>query len=223
MRHFGLWLGLTVLVLLGVCCESGPVAPPAPPAGAAHGSISSTALCVRAIDGDTIELEDGTRVRLMGVDTPESVDPRKPVEHFGKEAAAYTASLVVGRRVTLVYDQNNAASQHRDRYGRLLAYVTLPDGSDLSRRIIAGGYGHAYPQYPCERIDDYLAQERLARTLRLGLWGSSTAPLDTGAVMPTVKPTAPSDDPEKTVPVRGYYRQDGTYVAPHYRRPPSKR
>ena len=122
-----------------------------------------------------------------------------------------------------MYDQNNAARQHRDRYGRVLAYVILPDGSDLSRRIIAGGYGHADPRFPCQRIDDYLAQERMARTLRRGLWANTALPLGGGVIPPTLGPTAPANDPEKTVPVRGYYRKDGTYVRPHYRRPPSKR
>ena len=68
------------------------------------------------------------------------------------------------------FDQADAATGHRDRYGRLLAYVTLPDGTDLGAEIIRRGFGHAYTKYPCERADEYRRLEREAREAGRGLW-----------------------------------------------------
>jgi Staphylococcal nuclease homologue len=79
---------------------------PGPPAQ------SPTVLVTRVIDGDTLELSTGEKVRLIGVDTPETKDPRKPVQYFGKEATAFTKQLVEGKPVRLEYDQ-----QRDDKYG----------------------------------------------------------------------------------------------------------
>ena len=132
--------------------------------------------CIRAIDGDTIELNDGTIVRLMGVDTPESVHPTKPVEYYGKEAAAFTQTQVSGKRVTIVLDGNNAQRGHRDDYGRLLAYVKLPNGTDLSALLVLQGYARADTRFPCERIEQYLVLERAAQIARRGIWASGAEP-----------------------------------------------
>ncbi len=75
----------------------------------------------RVIDGDTLVLEGGERVRLIGVDTPETVHPQKPVEYFGKEASKFTRGMVEGKRVRLEYDEGTGRN---DRYGRTLAYVS---------------------------------------------------------------------------------------------------
>ena len=80
--------------------------------------------CTRVVDGDTIILSTKERVRLIGVDTPETKHPNKPVEQYGKEASAFTTRIVEGKKVTLEYDQ-----EKRDKYGRLLAYVYLEDGT----------------------------------------------------------------------------------------------
>lgn len=87
-------------------------------------------LCTRVVDGDTIIVNiDGKkeRVRLIGVDTPETKHPNKPVEYFGREASAFTKGMVEGKKVKLEYDW-----QRRDKYGRLLAYVYLEDGTFLN-------------------------------------------------------------------------------------------
>jgi Staphylococcal nuclease homologue len=76
----------------------------------------------RVIDGNTLELSTGEKVRLIGVDTPETKDPREPVQYFGKEATAFTMQLVEGKRLRLEYDQ-----QRQDTYGRVLAYVYLEE------------------------------------------------------------------------------------------------
>jgi micrococcal nuclease len=122
-------------------------------------------LCVRAIDGDTLVLDGGERVRLIGVDTPETVDPRRPVQYFGKEASAFTGRLVEGKKVRLEFGQESY-----DRYGRTLAYIFLEDGTFLNAEIIRQGYGHAYTRFPFRYQADFLALERQAREQRRGLW-----------------------------------------------------
>jgi micrococcal nuclease len=92
----------------------------------------------RVVDGDTFVLEGGGRVRLLGIDTPETVDSDRPVGCYGPQASVYAKHLLSGRRVRLVYDR-----ELRDRYGRLLAYVYLrrPAGElFVNARLIALGY-----------------------------------------------------------------------------------
>jgi micrococcal nuclease len=84
-------------------------------------------ICTRVVDGDTIILSNGEKVRLIGVDTPETVRPNTPVEYYGKEASAFTKKMVEGKPVRLEYDW-----QQRDKYGRLLAYVYLMDGTFIN-------------------------------------------------------------------------------------------
>jgi endonuclease YncB( thermonuclease family) len=166
-----LLLGLVVLVILGYTRCSAPsqrVDSPSgnpPDASVAGPQLPSPRRCVRVIDGDTIELEGGERVRLIGVNTPESVDPRRPVERFGKEAAAFTRRLAEGKFVRLEYDEES-----RDQYGRTLAYIYLPNGTLLNAEIIRQGYGFAYTRFPYRRTQEFVALEREAREQRRGLW-----------------------------------------------------
>ena len=124
----------------------------------------------RVVDGDTLLLQSGERVRLIGVDTPEIKHPKKPVEYFGKEASAFTRRVVEEKRVRLEFDQANAARGHKDRYGRTLAYVFLEDGTLLNAEIIKQGYGHAYTQFPFSRMEEFRRLEREAREEQRGLW-----------------------------------------------------
>ena len=126
----------------------------------------------RVVDGDTliVELEGReARVRLIGVDTPETVHPQKPVEHFGKEASAFTKRMADGKAVRLKTDDQVG---DRDRYGRLLRYVYLPDGQLLNAEIIAQGYGFAYTRFPISKMEEFRALEREARKKGRGLWRS---------------------------------------------------
>ncbi|HKX58131.1 MAG TPA: thermonuclease family protein [Steroidobacteraceae bacterium] len=91
------------------------------------------------------------KVRLIGVDTPETVDPRKLVEYFGVEASGFTKSLLNGKAVELERDPDNA---NRDKYDRLLRYVWL-DGVLVNAEIIAQGYGFAYVKYPFSRMEEF--------------------------------------------------------------------
>ncbi len=120
---------------------------------------------IRVVDGDTLLLDRSERVRLIGVNAPESADPRRPVEAFGKQAAAFTRRMAEGKRVRLAYDQ-----QLTDRYGRTLAYVYLEDGTFLNAEIIRQGFGHAYTRFPFHYADEFREYEREARAARRGLW-----------------------------------------------------
>jgi micrococcal nuclease len=119
----------------------------------------------RVIDGDTVELITGEKVHLIGVDTPKTKDPRKPVQYFGKVATTFTQRLVEGKRVRLAYDQ-----QHQDKYGRTLAYVYLDDGTFVSAEIIKQGHGFAYMRFPFKFLEEFRQLEREAREVGRGLW-----------------------------------------------------
>ena len=133
---------------------------------AASSSIGADIFLVtRAVDGDTIVLADKERVRLIGVDTPELHHPRKPVQYYAEEAYRFTQRIVEGKKVRLEYDW-----QRRDRYGRLLAYVYLMDGTFLNAELVRQGYGHAYMKYPFKYLDEFRRLEREARETGKGLW-----------------------------------------------------
>ena len=125
----------------------------------------------RVVDGDTIVVEGVGRVRLIGVDTPETVNPGRPVEFFGREASAFTKRLLEGRRVRLEYDRDRT-----DRYGRILAYVHLADGTFANAEIIRRGYGHAYTRFPFRYLDRFRRLEREARSAGRGLWDPAASP-----------------------------------------------
>ena len=133
-------------------------------------SNSQVLKCTRVVDGDTIILSNGERVRLIGVDTPETKHSKKPVEYYGKEASAFTKRMVEGKEVRLEYDQ-----QQRDKYGRLLAYVYLMDGTFLNAEIIKQGYGNAYIKFPFKYMDDFRQYEKEARETKRGLWAGEPA------------------------------------------------
>src|SRR5918992_1148644 len=130
---------------------------------ATHGDFE---VVERVVDGDTLLLASGERVRLIGVDTPETKHPKKPVERFGKEAAAFTTQMVEGKEVRLAYDQ-----RRKDKYGRTLAYVYLADGTFLNAEIIRQGYGFAYTRFPFQYLEEFRRLEREAREAKRGLWG----------------------------------------------------
>ena len=120
---------------------------------------------IRVVDGDTVILDGKERVRLIGVDTPETVHPSKPVENYGKEASAFTKSMCEGKQVILEYDV-----ERQDKYGRTLAYVYLTDGTFLNAEIVKQGYGHAYTRFPFKYLEEFRQYEREAREGKKGLW-----------------------------------------------------
>ncbi len=122
-------------------------------------------LVQRVVDGDTVVLDQIGTVRLIGVDTPETVDPRKPVQAFGVEASRFLTSMLSGKSVRLDYDHDRT-----DKYRRTLAYLYLPDGTFVNLEIVRQGFGHAYVTYPFRYLEDFRAAEREAREAGRGLW-----------------------------------------------------
>lgn len=128
---------------------------------------------LKIVDGDTIHVEiDGKRekVRLMGVDTPETKHPSKPVECFGLAASAFTKSLLENKSVELVADPK----QTREKFGRLLMYVFLEDGTHVNLELIRQGYAHenGYNRNYKYR-EEFREAEAQAREGKRGLWADN--------------------------------------------------
>lgn len=157
--------------------DATPTASPPPEPGTAE--VEATSLppgddgrVERVVDGDTIVVGD-ERVRLIGIDTPESVDPRRPVECFGEEASAFTASLVpAGTRVRLVTDV-----EPYDQYGRRLAYVyRIDDALFVNATLVAAGYARPVTVPPNLRhADELRALAESARAAGRGLHAACPA------------------------------------------------
>ena len=127
---------------------------------------------VEVVDGDTIHVQLGSareKVRYIGIDTPETKDPRRPVQCFGRQASEFNARLVGGERVRLVRDV-----QARDRYGRLLAYVyRVRDRRFVNAELARLGYAQPLSIAPDVRFADrFAALAREARDHDRGLWSA---------------------------------------------------
>lgn len=121
----------------------------------------------RVVDGDTFVLTTGERVRLIGVDTPETVHPNKQVEPFGQEASRYSKSMLTGQKVRLEFDV-----EKRDRYKRLLAYVYLQDNTFYNAKLVQEGFAQVATFPPnVKYADQFVALQREAREAKRGLWG----------------------------------------------------
>lgn len=133
------------------------------------------------VDGDTIVVDMNgktERIRMIGVDTPETHKPNSPVECYGPAAAAYTKNIIGNQSVRLEADPK---SSNRDRYERLLRYVYLSDGTFLNKQLIAGGYGFYYPYFPFDESDEFAKAQEDAQSGNKGLWGNCTpTPTDGG-------------------------------------------
>ncbi len=136
-------------------------------------------LVERAVDGDTLKLENGERVRLIGIDTPEMHESDKlyrdsqrteqlttTIQKLGRRAYEFTKNLVEGKRVSLEFD-----AERRDRYNRLLAYVYLKDGTFVNAQIVKEGYASLMTIPPNVKYADlFLKLYQEARENRRGLW-----------------------------------------------------
>ena len=147
----------------------------APGKGVPQGALPGRV--VRVVDGDTVVVRlvhppagfaGVERVRLIGIDAPESVRPGTAVQPFAREAAAYARAALQGRRVFLAFDR-----ELRDRYGRVLAYLYRDDGVFFNARMVEDGYAHAYTRYPFRFMEEFRALERGARREGRGLWGQA--------------------------------------------------
>jgi len=119
----------------------------------------------RVLDGDTLVLDNGERVRLIGVDAPETHHPELPVQRFGEESTEFLRRFAEGFECTLEYEPSNI----RDQHGRLLAYVFVGDRL-ANAEIIRRGYAYAYTRFPFRRQAEFIALEREARERQYGLW-----------------------------------------------------
>ncbi|MEK7554437.1 MAG: thermonuclease family protein [Patescibacteria group bacterium] len=126
---------------------------------------------VSVTDGDTFKVNiNGTieTVRAIGIDTPETVDPRKPVQCFGKEASNRSKALLTSKNIKLESDPTQG---DRDKYGRLLRYAWLEDGTFFNKQMIADGYASEYTyKVPYKYQEEFKAAEAEARAAKLGLW-----------------------------------------------------
>lgn len=130
------------------------------------------------IDGDTIAVDMNgktEKIRMIGVDTPETHDPRKSVECFGQAASEYTKNLIGYKPVRLEAD---SLSTNRDRYDRLLRYVYTSDNRLVQAEIIKNGYGFAYVSFPFTKLDEFRIYEKTAREQNIGLWSGCQPYLD---------------------------------------------
>jgi len=128
---------------------------------------------VSVIDGDTfdIDIPDGryehTRIRLLGIDTPETKSEQSGVMYFDPEAADFTKKLILGKSVTVYLDSPNPT---RGKYGRLLAYVKLPDGGFLNEILLTEGCAYADTRFSHSFYNKYKQLQSRARSAKKGLW-----------------------------------------------------
>ena len=137
--------------------------------------VTVTATVLRIVDGDTVDIVDDVRgrlrVRVLGIDTPETKKPGYTVGCWGPEATDFARATLLGQRVALI----PAPTQDRtDRYGRTLAYLDRMDGWDYSVEAARVGAARAYVYngHPVARADDIAAAEQEARIAHRGLWGA---------------------------------------------------
>jgi len=132
---------------------------------------------VNVVDGDTIDIDvpDGeyehTRIRLWGIDTPETKNPKLGVMYFGPEAAEFTKKVALGQEVQVYLDEGNRT---RGYYGRVLAYVQLPDKSFLNEVLVAEGFAYADVRFRHSLYNKYKQLESAARGQQKGLWREVT-------------------------------------------------
>lgn len=157
---------VAVLISLGIFIPTTSTAP-------TESAVATTTLysVVKVVDGDTIHIEmDGKKetVRLIGMNTPETVDPRRPVECFGKEASAKAKELLDGQKVRI---ETEASQGERDKYGRLLGYVTREDGLFFNNYMISEGYAYEYTyRLPYKYQAEFKAAQKSAEAAGRGLW-----------------------------------------------------
>lgn len=172
---------IITIVVVGYALYTRESIPPvtALPAIQQHNGTNDVPLwdVIRVIDGDIITVRRDTQtetVRLIGIDTPETVKPRTAVECFGREASTYLTQRLTMQSVHLVSDNTQSK---RDRYDRLLAYVYLPQGVLINQEIITKGFAYEYTyDSPYYHQDSFKQAEREARTAQRGLWNPTVCP-----------------------------------------------
>ena len=157
---------------------------------------SSTYKVLKVVDGDTIHIDyngKDEKVRFIGLDTPETKDPRKPIQCFGREATAKMIELAENKNVRLEFDKTQG---ERDKYGRILAFVYSEDNKNLAYEMIRQGYGneYTYNSNPYKYQVEFKEAARKAREENKGLWAENTCAGD--ATKPAYSP-APTPQPQQ--------------------------
>jgi micrococcal nuclease len=123
------------------------------------------------VDGDTIKIRMGEKIetiRFIGIDTPETVHPSKPVQCFGREASNKTKELLTGKNVRIETDDSQGK---RDKYERLLAYVFLDDGTNVNKLLVSDGFAYEYTyNLPYKYQSEFKKAESDAKLNKRGLW-----------------------------------------------------
>jgi endonuclease YncB( thermonuclease family) len=128
---------------------------------------------VKVVDGDTIDINipnadyPTTRIRLLGVDTPETEKSPSGAMYYGKEASEFTAKTALGQKVTVLLDK---LSKTRDKYHRLLGFVRFSDGRILNEELVSQGFGYADTRFPHSYYKEYIQLEKNAEKQKKGLW-----------------------------------------------------
>ena len=156
---------------------------------------SPTYQVLKVVDGDTIHISyngKDEKVRFIGLDTPETKDPRKPIQCFGHEATAKMTEFAENKNVRLEFDKTQG---ERDKYGRLLAFVYSEDNKNLAYEMIRQGYGneYTYNSNPYKYQNEFKEAARKAREENKGLWAENTCAGDT--TKPVDTPAAPKPQP----------------------------
>jgi micrococcal nuclease len=137
---------------------------------------AKTFAVIHVVDGDTLDINisDGrynrTRIRLWGVDTPETKKPNSPVMYFGPEASDFATKIALDKNVTVYLDEKHT----RDKYARLLAYIQLPDGRYLNELLLSDGFAYADLRFKHSFYNKYVQLEASARSNKKGLWAGVT-------------------------------------------------
>lgn len=167
---------------------------------------------VEVVDGDTVKVDYNGKtetVRLIGVDTPEVVDPRTTVQCFGEEASIHARTILSGKSVKLEADSTQS---DRDKYSRLLRYVFLEDGTNFNKRMIADGYAYEYTyEVPYKYQQEFKTAQTEAQNGSKGLWAANTCSGQRTKPQPVVTP-APTTQQSTDCKIKGNIASDGEKI-----------
>jgi len=159
-------------------------------------------LVTEVVDGDTVRVsrdEVVSTVRLIGIDTPETKDPRTTVQCFGHEATSYLKTLIEGKSV---YLHKDLSQDDIDQYGRLLRYIVLEDGTEINKKMVSEGYAYEYTyQVAYQYQNEYKSEQEQAKKQEKGLWAKNTCsgqrvlPTNVPSIIPTTEQATPTIAP----------------------------
>jgi len=170
-RRLSKYIGLIFLWIVFISNYLSPPTQIAPPLSTLVPDTTAEVKVKKVVDGDTFTLENGQAIRMIGMDTPETVHPSKPVQCFGREASQKTKELLEGKVVKLEKDISET-----DRYNRLLRYVYVGD-LFVNEYLVSEGYAKSSSYPPDIKYQDKFAEsEKIAREQNKGLWNKEVCP-----------------------------------------------